>query len=84
MPISSINAGNGWFAIKNVRSGMVLEVAGGSTADNASIQQNIRNGSASQRSGWGGLAGMAEDGRWKTEGGTLNTEGENENDVEQG
>lgn len=43
-----VSAGNGWFEIKNVRSGLVLEVAGGSTADNAVVQQNRQNGAASQ------------------------------------
>jgi hypothetical protein len=43
-----MDAGNGWFEIKNVRSGLVLEIAGGSTADNAIIQQNVDTGAASQ------------------------------------
>jgi signal transduction histidine kinase len=43
-----IDAGNGWFEFKNARSGMVLEVAGGGTSDNATIQQNVSTGAASQ------------------------------------
>jgi len=43
-----IDAGNGWFEIKNVRSGLRLEVAGGSTSDNAVVQQNAPTGAASQ------------------------------------
>lgn len=43
-----IDAGNGWFEIKNVRSGLVLEVAGGSTTDEAVVQQNTRTGAANQ------------------------------------
>jgi signal transduction histidine kinase len=43
-----IDTGNGWFEFKNVRSQLVLEVAGGSTADNAVIQQNIDTGASSQ------------------------------------
>lgn len=43
-----IDAGNGWFKIKNVRSGLVLEVAGASTTADAPVQQNIDTGAASQ------------------------------------
>jgi signal transduction histidine kinase len=43
-----IDAGSGWFEIKNVRSGLVLEVAGGSTTENAAVQQNIETGSINQ------------------------------------
>lgn len=43
-----LDAGNGWFKIKNVRNGLVLEVAGGSTSDNATVQQNVDTGASSQ------------------------------------
>ncbi|HEX4266018.1 MAG TPA: RICIN domain-containing protein [Verrucomicrobiae bacterium] len=43
-----IDAGNGWFEIKNVRSKLVLEVAGGSTADAAVVQQNVDTTAANQ------------------------------------
>ena len=44
-----VDAGNGWFKIKNVRSGLVLEVAGGSMDDEAAVQQNIDTGAANQQ-----------------------------------
>ncbi|HEU5124842.1 MAG TPA: RICIN domain-containing protein [Verrucomicrobiae bacterium] len=44
-----IDAGNGWFKIRNVRSGLVLEVAGGSMDDEAAVQQNIDTGAANQQ-----------------------------------
>lgn len=44
-----VDAGNGWFKIKNVRSGLVLEVAGGSMDDEAVVQQNIDTGAANQQ-----------------------------------
>ena len=44
-----VDAGNGWFKIKNVRSGLVLEVAGGSTASEAALQQNVDTGAANQQ-----------------------------------
>ncbi|HEY9508687.1 MAG TPA: RICIN domain-containing protein, partial [Verrucomicrobiae bacterium] len=43
------DAGNGWVKIKNVRSGLVLEVAGGSMDDEAAVQQNIDTGAANQQ-----------------------------------
>jgi|GEM_PF-2517581 len=44
-----VEAGNGWFKIKNVRSGLVLEVAGGSMDDEAVVQQNLDTGAANQQ-----------------------------------
>jgi len=44
-----VDAGNGWFKLKNVRSGLVLEVAGGSMDDEAVVQQNIDTGAANQQ-----------------------------------
>lgn len=44
-----VDAGNGWFKIKNVRSGLVLEVAGGSIDDDAVVQQNTDTGAANQQ-----------------------------------
>lgn len=43
-----VDAGGGWFEIKNVRSELVLEVAGGSLAGNATVQQNSRSGAPYQ------------------------------------
>jgi hypothetical protein len=44
-----VDAGNGWYNIKNVRSGLLMDVSGGSTADNAMIQQYANTNSAAQR-----------------------------------
>jgi signal transduction histidine kinase len=44
-----VNVDNGWFKIKNVRSRLVLEVAGSSTVDYVPVQQNIDTGAANQR-----------------------------------
>lgn len=44
-----VDAGNGWFKIKNVRTGLVLEVAGGSMDDEAAVQQNLDTGAANQQ-----------------------------------
>jgi len=44
-----VDAGDGWFKIKNVRSGLVLEVAGGSLDDQAAVQQNVDTGAANQQ-----------------------------------
>ncbi|HEY4414386.1 MAG TPA: RICIN domain-containing protein [Verrucomicrobiae bacterium] len=44
-----VDTGNGWFKIKNVRSGLMLEVAGGSVANEAAVQQNIDTGVANQQ-----------------------------------
>ncbi|YCM46917.1 phosphatidylinositol-specific phospholipase C domain-containing protein (plasmid) [Verrucomicrobiaceae bacterium 227] len=43
-----IDAGNGYFKIRNVRSNLVLEVENSQTADNARIQQNSDTGAANQ------------------------------------
>ena len=39
---------NGWYRIKNVGSGKVLDVAGGSTANGANVQQYKKNSSLAQ------------------------------------
>ncbi len=44
-----IDAGNGWFKIKNVNSNLVLEVANSSTANDAKVQQNTDTGAANQQ-----------------------------------
>ena len=44
-----VDAGNGWFKLRNVRSGLVLEVAGGSMDDEAVVQQNVDAGAANQQ-----------------------------------
>jgi signal transduction histidine kinase len=44
-----VDAGGGWFKIKNVRSGLALEVAGGSMDDEAVVQQNIDTGAPNQQ-----------------------------------
>ena len=44
-----VDAGTGWFKIKNVRSKLVLEVTGGSLDNGAPIQQNTDNGTANQQ-----------------------------------
>lgn len=43
-----VDAGNGWCKLKNVHSGLILEVASSSTADNAKVQQNTDAGAANQ------------------------------------
>jgi signal transduction histidine kinase len=44
-----VDVGNGWFKIKNVRSGLMLEVPGDGTADFIPIQQNVDSDSPGQR-----------------------------------
>lgn len=44
-----VDAGNGYFKLRNVKSGLVLEVANAGTADNTPIQQNTDNGSINQQ-----------------------------------
>jgi len=44
-----VDAENGCFKIRNVRSGLVLEVSGGSMANNAIVHQNMDTGAASQQ-----------------------------------
>ena len=43
-----VDAGNGWFKIKNVKSGLILEVAGASTGNDAKVQQNTDSNGAHQ------------------------------------
>ncbi len=42
------DAGNGYFRIRNVKSGLVLEIANAGTANNDRIQQNTQNTSINQ------------------------------------
>ncbi|RYD82123.1 MAG: hypothetical protein EOP84_09930, partial [Verrucomicrobiaceae bacterium] len=44
-----IDAGNGYYKIRNVKSNMVLEIAGSGTANNDRVQQNTDNGSSNQQ-----------------------------------
>ena len=62
-----VDAGNGWFFVKNVRSGLVLDVASGSTADNAMVQQWTLNSTAAQKwrlQPWGNFYIRAASGRY--------------------
>jgi hypothetical protein len=43
-----IDAGNGWFRIKNVRSGLLLEVKSGSMPGDAAVRQNADTGTPNQ------------------------------------
>jgi hypothetical protein len=52
-----VDAGNGWYNIRNVRSGLLMDVSGGSTADGAKIQQYANTNTGAQRwrlQPWGG------------------------------
>lgn len=44
-----VDAGNGYFRIRNVKSGLVLEVVNAGAANNDRIQQNTDNGSINQQ-----------------------------------
>ncbi|MEK7949241.1 phosphatidylinositol-specific phospholipase C domain-containing protein [Luteolibacter soli] len=44
-----IDAGNGYFKLRNVNSGLVLEITNAGTANNDRIQQNTDTGSANQQ-----------------------------------
>ncbi|MEO5916656.1 MAG: phosphatidylinositol-specific phospholipase C domain-containing protein [Luteolibacter sp.] len=44
-----IDAGNGYYKIRNVKSNLVLEIVGSGTANNDRIQQNTDTGSANQQ-----------------------------------
>ncbi|MES2475103.1 MAG: phosphatidylinositol-specific phospholipase C domain-containing protein [Verrucomicrobiota bacterium] len=44
-----IDAGNGYFKIRNVKSGLVLEIEGAGLANDNRIQQNTDNGSTNQQ-----------------------------------
>ncbi|BDI28856.1 hypothetical protein CCAX7_009070 [Capsulimonas corticalis] len=62
-----VDAGNGWYYVKNVRSGLVLDVSGGSTADNAMVQQWTSNQSAAQKwrlQPWGNFYIRAASGKY--------------------
>jgi signal transduction histidine kinase len=43
-----MDAGNGWLKIRNVRSGLSLEIEGGSLANHAVVRQNLDMGAAHQ------------------------------------
>jgi signal transduction histidine kinase len=43
-----VDAGNGWFKLRNVRSGLVLEIGGASLANNALVQQYADLGTPNQ------------------------------------
>jgi hypothetical protein len=61
------DAGNGWFKIKNVKSGLILEVTNSSTADNAKVQQNTDVSGANQLwrlQPWGNYYIRANSGRY--------------------
>ncbi len=62
-----IDAGNGYFKIRNVKSGLVLEVAGSGSANNDRIQQNTDTGAAHQQwrlQPWGDYFIRASTGRY--------------------
>ncbi|MEO7719031.1 MAG: RICIN domain-containing protein [Capsulimonas sp.] len=62
-----VDAGNGWYNIKNVRSGLLMDVSGSSTADNAKIQQYANTNSGAQRwrfQPWGNYYIRADGGRY--------------------
>ncbi|MCW3058222.1 MAG: (lysyl endopeptidase) subfamily protein [Capsulimonas sp.] len=62
-----IDTGNGWHNIKNVKSGLVLDVAGNSTADNGMLDQWPSNGQANQRfrlQPWGNYYLQASTGKY--------------------
>ena len=43
-----VDQGSGWYSIRNVRSGLVLDIANSSTADNAMLRQESSTGGANQ------------------------------------
>ncbi|MEO7899871.1 MAG: RICIN domain-containing protein, partial [Capsulimonas sp.] len=62
-----VDVGNGWYNIKNVRSGLLMDVSGSSTADNAKIQQYANTNSGAQRwrlQPWGSYNIRAAGGRY--------------------
>jgi Phosphatidylinositol-specific phospholipase C, X domain./Ricin-type beta-trefoil lectin domain. len=62
-----VDVSDGWFYIRNVKSGKVLEVAGGSTSNDAPIQQATANGSAIQKfrlQPWGDYFIQADSGKY--------------------
>lgn len=62
-----VDAGNGWYKIRNVNSGKVLDVDAGSTADNAKIQQWADLGGDNQLwrlQPWGDYFSRAASGRY--------------------
>ncbi len=62
-----VDAGNGWFKIKNVRSGMLLDVDSGSLADGAKVQQWTDAGTPQQLrrlQSWGNYYLRANSGRY--------------------
>ena len=62
-----VDAGSGWCNIRNVRSGLYMDVSGASTADSAKIQQYANTNSAAQRwrlQPWGTYSIRAAGGRY--------------------
>lgn len=62
-----IDAGNGWFKIKNVKSGLILEVLNSSTSNDAKVQQNTDIGAANQLwrlQPWGDYFFRADSGKY--------------------
>ena len=62
-----IDAGNGWYTIKNVKSGLVLDVSGYSTADNGMVQQWTNGNTSNQHwrlQPWGNYFFRASSGRY--------------------
>lgn len=62
-----IDAGNGYFKIRNVKSNLILEVASAGTADNDKVQQNTDTGATSQQwrlQPWGDQFVRADSGKY--------------------
>jgi 1-phosphatidylinositol phosphodiesterase len=62
-----VDAGNGYYKIRNTKSGLILEVAGSSTADNATVQQNTDSSAANQLwrlQPWGDYFAKASTGKY--------------------
>ncbi len=62
-----VDVGNGWYNFRNVRSGKMLDVAGGSTADDAKLQQYTNNGAPAQKfrlQPWGDYFARSSSGRY--------------------
>lgn len=73
-----VHLGDGWFHIRNVHSNKILEVAGGSLANNAKIQQATSNGATYQQfrlQPWGDYFVQADSGRYVCVQGATNANG---------
>jgi hypothetical protein len=74
-----IDAGNGFFKIRNVNSGLILEVASAGTTDNARIQQNTDTGTPHQQwrlQPWGDYFIRASTGKYVRVGNTGHSNGD--------